>query len=41
LDGSTISSTHDGVGGNWDETFLGGTHGGDGSMDMVDDKFPE
>jgi hypothetical protein len=41
LDDLTISSTHDGVGGNWDARFLGGTHRGDRSMDMVDDKFPE
>jgi hypothetical protein len=33
LDDSTINSTRDGVGGNWDARFLGGTHRGDGLMD--------
>jgi hypothetical protein len=38
LDDSTINSTRDGVGGNRDARFLGGTHRGDGLMDMVDKK---
>jgi hypothetical protein len=38
----TITSPHDGVGGNQDARLLGGTHRGNGgSMDMALGIFPE